>query len=292
MNEPSDAERIRERIHQKDVAGLRTLADDVIDTSAELLNGRPSADRIMGNVHVLVARILDQAAHDVDVGRARLKAMLRYLLENGQYQPDSRQLSFLLENKILRHGDKLVDLGAGPAGLLNAWKQKDGKGIGTDLSPSFVSKHPDLLRLGLIDDDLQYLADLLGLKTQENDAALQHQKLLVHTGLTLDRVARPMDLVKNVTHLARGGTFAIGALFPILAEDDEKVSRPVVYTPHRHRIANTGTVAGDKLQVQQFVEAVADTKVRIIPGHYNVTTNSGPQEYDNERYVYLTNAPE
>lgn len=290
MNENSDAEAIRERIHQKDVAGLQTLADDVIDTSAELLKGRSSADLIMRSVHTLVRRILEEAMQDVDVGRARLKAMLRYLLENGQYKPDSGQLSFLLKNGVLRPKDILVDLGAGPAGLLSAWKDGNGKGIGTDLSPSFVSKHPELLRLGLIDDDLKYLADLLGLDTQENDAALQHRQLLVHTGLTLDRVARPKQLIENIVHLARGGRFAIGALFPIVAEDDEKVSRPVVYTPHRHRIANTGTVAGDRLQVQEFVEAVAGTRVRAIPGHYNVSTNSGPQEYDPDRYIYLTNA--
>ena len=109
----SAAEAIRERVHKMDVAGLQVLADDVIKASKDALKNQSShTTGIMPSVQSLLGRILSEAEEDPEVGRARLKAMLRYVLENGYYKADKNQLPFLLENGMLRHGQQLIDLGA------------------------------------------------------------------------------------------------------------------------------------------------------------------------------------
>lgn len=271
MNNLKNHDSIREYVHAVNKQGLVPLIESIIKKSRELLSGADRGEEILRQLHEL----FDQASagDDLEVSRARLSGMLRYLLEDGDYHVDEPvQLQHLIEEQVLRPGAALIDLGAGSAEAVKLWARQGNPAVGIDASPSFVADS-ELLRLGLIDADVGTLS-----------AVVSHlsRNRVVMTSLTLDRVAKPKQLAKNLVELAgEEGNFMLASLFPVVPHDDEKVSHPITYTPHSHRITTTGTEEGDLAAVKEFLEDYSHRKVMTKQLPYAVTTHSGKQVYKN-----------
>jgi hypothetical protein len=260
---------IREYIHQTEQEGLKTFTRRIFSKAKELLPNTLRKTDVMNNLQRILEK--EQQSDDPEVALARFKGMLRYLMEQGSYHADPVQLHHLENEKVLQKGMSLIDLGTGSGEVVKEWSKK-GPAVGIDASPSFVEAS-ELLRLGLIDGDIKELKELTT-HMGESRVAL--------TSLTLDRAAMPKQLARNVIDLAGDkGKFMVASLFPIIAEDDEEVTHSIVYTPHRHRIAATGTEDGDLQIVQEFLQDYSHRKIQKQNIPYKVTTHSGVQEYKN-----------
>ena len=269
MENSSSVDPIREYIHQTELEGLKPFTKRIYGKANDLLPHTQRKADVMNNLRRILEK--EQRSDDPEVAIARFKGMLRYLMEQGSYHADPVQLHHLENEGVLKKSMGLIDLGTGSGEVVKEWSRK-GPAVGIDASPSFVQAS-ELLRLGLIDGDIEELKALTS-HINDNRVAL--------TSLTLDRAAMPKQLARNVIDLAGDeGKFMVASLFPIIAEDDEDVSHPIVYTPHKHRIATTGTEDGDLHIVQEFLQDYSKRKIKNQRIPYKVTTHSGVQEYKN-----------
>lgn len=270
MNALHHQDAIRELVHDVNRRGLEPLINSIKEQARKLLGSSQREEQILRQLDGL----LDQAAleDDVDVTRARLSGMLRYLLEDGDYHVgEPVQLHHLISEGVLLPDTALIDLGAGPGEVVTEWARQGNPALGIDASPSFVAAS-ELLRLGLIDADLQTLSTL---------ASYMSSNRLVMSSLTLDRVAMPKQLARNLIDLAgKAGHFMLASLFPVLPKDDEDVQHPITYTPPNHRIATAGTEEGDLAAVVEFLEDYSRRKIKTKPLPYKTTTHTGVQVYD------------
>ncbi|MBI3332374.1 hypothetical protein HYZ99_05475 [Candidatus Peregrinibacteria bacterium] len=228
-------------------------------------------ERILDNLDSLLQRVAEE--DDLDVSRAFFSGMLRYLMEDGGYHAYKPvHLHHIIDEGILRPGAPLVDLGAGSGEAVKEWAARGNAAVGIDASPSFVAAC-DLLHLGRIDADPEILSTLV--------SHLSTNRVVI-TSLTLDRVTKPKDLVRMMIDQAgTGGNFMLSSLFPVLPEDDENVNHPITYTPHKYRIASTGTEEGDLAAVKEFLGDYSHRNIQTKKLPYTVTTHSGIKAYNN-----------
>jgi ubiquinone/menaquinone biosynthesis C-methylase UbiE len=272
------ADEIRLYVTQQERGGLPGLRKAISEQASRIIskNHQFRKTELLGKLDPLLDMV--DRSDDIQVGLARFRGMLRYLLENGDYQGDKSQLDHIESIGLLRRGDELVDLGSGPGNVVRAWGDRKNPAVGVDISPTFVAKNKNL-KLGIIDHDTDHLASLIGEQ--------KTQRRVVLTSLTLDRVADPKQLIRNVVRLAgEEGEFAIASLFPITPYDDEAVSNRLIYTPTSHRLTHTETPEDHLREVKQYVEDVSRRNIRITQLHNRVHTHAGTQHYNN--YYMLT----
>ena len=269
---------IRESVHAIRQRGLDPFFQSIRQRVEELELPLERKGIVDGQLNLMLERV--RIDDDIELSIARLSGMLRYLLEQGEYRADPVQYDHLRDQKLLKPGDLLVDLGTGPGNIVKMWDIEGNPAVGIDASPSFVARNK-LLKLGLIDDDEQYLRSLIG-DIQENRTVL--------SSLTLDRVGKPKQLLRNIVGLAgEKGNFGVASLFPLIPEDDENVDHKIVYTPPHHRLHLDGTEEGDAREVHEYLQDMSKRIVHREKIPYTVHTSSGTQEYSN--YHILTSKP-
>jgi hypothetical protein len=286
FNSPShgmSSDEMRKYIFECTRTGLKELENAILDQAHAIIPDiNVRKQQVIQELKIILTRVHEN--DEVDVSRARLQGMLRYLMENGEYKADTVQLDYLRKKELLLPGDQLIDLGAGSGEVVRAWNAEGNPAVGIDASPSFVAKH-DILRLGLIDDDITHLR-----KAIDTVQRTKTGRRRVLTNLTLDRVADPLGLLRNVIELAEesDAEFAVGSLFPIRPVDDEAGAKehPLTYTPHNKRLTSADTLEEQLKDVAVRLQDMSKRKVDIQQLSYRVHTQDGYQDYDH--YYMLT----
>jgi hypothetical protein len=208
------------------------------------------------------------------------RALERYDQEGevGSYESNPGNLiEFIVKEKLLEGSSSLVDLGAGPGDLIEALRERlpGIQTLGIDLSPSFVEKfnvgratENSAMRMGLIDSP--GLAERVGDLTGGG----------VISVLTLDRVADPRRLIKNMGEFR--GPKILGTLIPIVAEDDNpsrQGEEKIVYTPQGNRVAPGTNPEEDRDALRTFLLQEWKEGIENIQLPYAVGSSGDLQEY-------------
>ena len=197
--------------------------------------------------------------------------------EKNSYQSDPGALLELIEQeKLLEGSGSIVDLGAGPGGLVRglADRYPETNILGIDLSPNFVGNFnandkPEnaVMRMGLIDSP--GTVDRIGPMTEGS----------VISTLTLDRVADPRQLIDNMGRFK--GRKILGTILPIVAEDDDpsRQGEKITYTRPERRIAPGVTEEEDAEAVLELLKASWGEGVRAYQVPYIGESSGDRWEY-------------
>ena len=172
------------------------------------------------------------------IGVARLKTLLRYMLEPN-YTQSTEVIQKIIEGPLevcdmdgpstewrldLKLGDFAFDLGCGPGKTLDLLEDVAGEGKvhGIDINPLGEIGDPRV-HIGVIDTSQEKIADMdngtmerLSFKDDFGKGGL------VFASLVIDRVANQAAFLMNCKKILRpGGTFALSLLLPVRCEDDE-----------------------------------------------------------------------
>jgi len=229
------------------------------------------------DIEKLLATIKKRPAED----RERLLKTLRRYESEGQndaYRSDTRGLAeFVRQRKMLNGSRSLVDLGAGSGDLIAnlALEYPEKRFLGFDLSPSFVRKFNGTaagnarMRVGLIDSE-ETLERLNGIK-----------KGGVVSVLTLDRVADPLQLIKNMSEFV--GAKILATLLPVTPIDDNPsivaAGNPIEYTRKEMRVTPGVDANEDKQALLTLLNRIWGKGVRVDAVPYAVESSGDVQPY-------------
>jgi|GEM_PF-6206729 len=207
-----------------------------------------------------------------------------------EYKADTGKLVDLIEKRRLVIDTlprRWVDLGAGAGDLVAALARTYARrGLddfridvtGFDLSPGLVRAFNKKLstpkdtspqmRMGLIDDP--YITEQLSLWKRKGG---------VSSILTLDRVANPRQLIRNMSTFE--GAKLIGTLLPIVPEDDNpsRQENKIIYTPVLNRITPGKTREEDLAVLKSVLEEEWNGPVETAQVPYVVESSGDRQEY-------------
>lgn len=265
---------------QADKQGLEslfyTLREEAKDYAERIALDPQQTERILKQYDGIV----DALRREPNVAEPNINAMLRYFLEGKilDYESNTAPLQFLREERVLKKGQSLLDLGAGPGVSVELWNQEN-PGLllarGVDISMSFVMIRAQMMSLGLIDSSWQDLRQQSGVEDGAYEVSMSN--------LTLDRVRNPEQLINNLINATRkGGAIAIGTLLPIVPEDDgENVANRIVYTPKELRIVPGEDPEVDKRRLQEVMETQLNSKVDVNNVPFQMNCSDGVQDYPN-----------
>lgn len=168
-------------------------------------------------------------------------------------------------------GSTVVDFGFGNFETLLPWKGLGAKVVGFDLSPFFVD---DARKAGFE----SYLVQI----DSSNDEKLRRLNVdIVTSTLTLDRVAKPKQLLKNMANSLRiGGFFAIQTLLPVIAVDDgHSVIVPIIYTESMDRISQS---SDRNESLRDLIQLIGDNQIgniKVVRAACRISSLDGIQDY-------------
>jgi len=194
---------------------------------------------VMERTYDLVGLLNDMCQGSASaVGLARLRALLRYMMEPN-YKQNTQAVQALCQGPLdcvddegncirwsldLQSDDRAFDLGCGPGDALKILEQKVGEGnvLGIDFNPLYALRD-DRIRIGLIDAPQERMACVQeGARERLSFENHFGKGGLVLASLVIDRVANQDGLLMNCKRLLRpGGTLAMPLLLPVKCEDDE-----------------------------------------------------------------------
>lgn len=273
LDESLTPERRRQFVDETVKKGLQAVCEAILDQTRIFTNRYRNKPELYAEVESTVQGWLDSP--DEELAMAQASGMLRYLLENGSYVADLAPLNNLKNLEVQRPGMSLVDLGTGSGGVPRAWAKEGSPAMGFDISPSFVEANSHI-EYAVIDGDPMIMRRK-AYELMNNPAGYT-----VLSSLTLDRVGRPKQLIKNMSTLAgKEGNLALYTLLPVVPEDDEDVGQKIIYTPKRHRLTETGTELGDKAAIQEYMQDTHKSLIQVVQTPYTVQTTTGEKKYDN-----------
>jgi amino acid adenylation domain-containing protein/non-ribosomal peptide synthase protein (TIGR01720 family) len=172
-------------------------------------------------------------------------------------------------------GLKGVDFGFGNGEILKTLSEAGIDVHGFDLSPFFVQRARDR---GFKTHMVKIDADLEDFR-RHSHAAENSQDLAVST-LVLDRVERPLNLLKNLFFVLKpGGRFAIQTLLPIIPVDDGDLTQPIVYTAERNRLTSGKNAERDRRELALLLGRLGASEINVCRIPYVVVSRDGIQDY-------------
>lgn len=226
-----------------------------------------------------VAKLLKGVERRPIEDRERLKQTLERYQKEGEdnsYTSDTTGLrNFIGIQQLLDGVRSLVDLGAGSGDLMAKLAEEygDKEFVGFDLSPSFTqnfntnkAQRNTRMRLGLID----------------SPDAVRDKKLKqggVISVLTLDRVADPLQLIKNMGQFL--GAKILATILPVNPVDDNpsRLKKAIEYTRPEMRITPGASVDEDRKTLLGLLTKMWGSDVQNDTVPYSVTSSGDVQPY-------------
>lgn len=258
------------------------------DLAAEHLKD-PAQIATIGAQYDRMLQYFDET-HENEDGAARIAGALRYFLEgrDNTYDSDAtfyEELARELISGLPPENKRMLDLGCGNAAKkLRLWDELTGnegqRSLGIDGSSTFAlrgASDTKNIAVGAIDSETEELRRQVG-------SVLNDEFGIVLANLVLDRVADPMQLIRNMhAFVAPGGTAVLGCLLPNTGEDDEELPDPdqkIVYTPHGKRITKGQDHDEDADEIKRRIEDELGVTVTVRRRNYNWKSSGGSGVYD------------
>jgi amino acid adenylation domain-containing protein len=196
---------------------------------------------------------------------------------------DDSNASFGLTKEILKKifdlneftGLEGIELGFGNGEVMENLRELGAKIKGIELNPFFIQKGRNKklsVQFGEVDLDEENFRLRYQLSEDSLDFSI--------STLLLDRVEKPMNLLKNILMVLKpGGKFALQTLLPINPIRDEYVKDKTTYTPEKDRITTGENEEDDKLKLVQLLYELGGENIKIFRIPFAVMNKGSLKDY-------------
>jgi len=168
-----------------------------------------------------------------------------------------------------------VDFGCGSGEILQTLTHSGSVVAGIDINPLFI-KQARQNGLQAIESEVDIDAELI---TDKWGEAFTNLDFVLST-LVLDRVSKPLNLLKNLFYVLRaGGRFALQTLLPVVPVEDGNISDQVIYTRKENCVSPGENQETDRWFILALLHELGADKISVHTLPYVVNSRDGLQEY-------------